>query len=180
MLSPRSFFSLPPSLCSTVVGLLLLGQQTLPVVSQSTSDNTLTLNESLSLNTSTLTSSTFPLPASNGSTSRRRTISVALCNAQDSSSRTRFFATNNTAVSDPGPSSAQPDVYELIIQSDGIANVSLTFDGVNEIDSPGVVAVDAGTSSQAFELGMTDTEGAHASQALMQRIIILAVNRTTA
>lgn len=127
-------------------------------LAQST-DTTLALNQSLALDTSSLSSTTFALPPSNASTSRRRTISIALCNQQDASSRTRFFATNNSAVSDPGPTSAESDVYELIVQANGIANLTLEFDGVNEAVGAGVVAVDPGSSTQAFEIGVTDVKG---------------------
>ena len=151
----QALATLPPSLWTTVVSTLLLAQRIQPTFAQS-SNNTLQLNQSLALNTSTLTTSTYSLPPANASTSRKRTISIALCNTQDASSPTLFFATNNSAVTDPGQDNAQ----ELVINADGLANLTLEFDGVNESVGSGMIGIDAGSSSQAFEIGVTDTDGA--------------------
>ena len=81
------------------------------------------------------------------------TISVALCNKpdfSDLSSRARFFATNNSALTNPGPNSAEKDVFELIPRGNGIAR--LILDGGNG----GNFAVHANSASQTFEVGVSD------------------------
>ncbi|THH03430.1 hypothetical protein EW145_g6263 [Phellinidium pouzarii] len=62
-----------------------------------------------------------------------------------------FFVTNNTAVSNPGPGSTESDVFEIIIGQSGIGNIMMSMTG------GGVFAVDAGSSSQSFEVGVSDT-----------------------
>lgn len=60
-------------------------------------------------------------------------------------------------ISNPGENSAQADAFERVVQADGLANLTLQFDGMNEAESTGVLAVSAGTSSVGSEVGVTDT-----------------------
>ncbi|KDQ58001.1 hypothetical protein JAAARDRAFT_193486 [Jaapia argillacea MUCL 33604] len=103
--------------------------------------------QQLSLNSlSAFTASTVPSPPSFSlpSTSDALSISVALC-SQPSSQPPRFFITNNSAISDPGPDGGT-DVYEIIL-SDGYGS----WTGL--MGSGGVLAVeDVGEST--FEIGV--------------------------
>lgn len=137
---------------------LLLGQH---AFSQNF-DTSLQLNASLSLNSSALSSDSFALPPSANSPSQaRRTVSVALCSVQDFASPTRFFASNNSDVTSPGPQSAQSDVYELVVGENGYANLTLTFDGDGAGGGlgEGVFAVDV-AGQVIFEVGVTNIAGA--------------------
>ena len=112
--------------------------------------NLLVINQSLPLDTLNLPSSTFALPQSPNS---QLTISVALCDAaplDSNANNARFFATNNSAVNDPGPDSTESDVYEITLGSDGIGNITLLG------NVGGVFSVSVGGSQQRFEVGVSD------------------------
>ncbi|KAI5119680.1 hypothetical protein M0805_009624 [Coniferiporia weirii] len=112
--------------------------------------DSLTINGSLALTTTNLSSSTFELPEPS---TAFLTVSVALCGAAPASGdATRFFVTNNTAVSNPGPDSTQDGVYEITVESAGVGSVVLDMTG-----GAGVFAVDAGGAAQSFEVGVSDT-----------------------
>ena len=133
--------------------LLLLAYSSL-TLSALAQQQSLSLNSSTSLNTSDLSASSFSLPQSS---SNKIVLSIALCSPQtdkDSTLRTRFFATDNSALVDPGPNSAESDVYELIVKDNGLAN--LTLDG----GQGGTFAVHASSASLGFQVGVSDTSRA--------------------
>ncbi|KAH8113052.1 stretch-activated cation channel Mid1 [Phellopilus nigrolimitatus] len=114
----------------------------------------LALNQSLLLSSSSLSSSTFSLPKSSTSL---LTVSVALCDAPaNNNDGPRFFVTNNTAVSDPGPDSSESDVFEIVLGGNGIGN--FTMDVPN---GGGVFAVDVEGAARIFEVGVTDSGPLH-------------------
>ena len=123
----------------------------LHAVSSLAQSNTLALNQSLTLDTANLATSTFSLPRSSTS---RLFISVALCNGETSVSggnEPRFFVTNNSAVTNPGPSSTDSDVFEIIPGSDGIGNFTL------QGSSGGVFSIITGSARPVLEVGISDT-----------------------
>ena len=128
--------------------LLLLILQTAFSLAQTTS---LTINQTLSLDTANLPSTTFSLPKSSTS---RLFVSVALCDAGpvgSSGDNARFFVTNNSAVSNPGPSSTESDVFEITLGQTGMGNVTLLgSDG-------GIFSVTVGSATESFQVGVSDT-----------------------
>lgn len=106
------------------------------------------LNQPLFFDTASLSSSTLSLPQSSTS---QLFVSVALCDAASDDNASRFFVTNNSAVSDPGPNSAESDVYEISVGSNGMGNFTLLG------GSGGVFGISAGSAEQRFEVGVSDT-----------------------
>lgn len=102
----------------------------------------LSLNAVLSLNSQDLPSPpTFSLPAA-----QNLTITVAFCSGTSS---TRFFVTNSTSVSDPGPDGGV-DVFEITV-TEGLGSFSGAF------LNGGVLALNAGDSdSLSFEIAASD------------------------
>ena len=127
--------------------LLLLLSQALVSLAQT---NSIALNQTLFFDTANLASSTLSLPQSSTS---QLFISVALCDTGSSAGNNgaRFFVTNNSAVSNPGPDSVESDVYEIAMGSNGMGNFTLL--GGNG----GVFGISAGSSEQRFEVGVSDS-----------------------
>ncbi|EJD00456.1 uncharacterized protein FOMMEDRAFT_142366 [Fomitiporia mediterranea MF3/22] len=127
----------------------------LQVVSSLAQSNTLVLNQSLTLDTANLATSTFSLPQSSTSW---LFISVALCNGEtlvSGGNEPRFFVTNNSAVTNPGPSSTDSDVFEIIPGGNGMGNFTLHG------SSGGVFSITSGNARPILEVGISDTEPLH-------------------
>lgn len=105
----------------------------------------LQINQTISLSSSSLSSSTFSLPQS----SSPLTISVALCSSP-SRDGPRFFVTNNSAVNDPGPNT-KDDVFEIEVGDNGIGSVTL-----EKLSNGGVFGVTLGSGTESFEVGVSD------------------------
>ncbi|KAL5514095.1 hypothetical protein ACEPAG_2856 [Sanghuangporus baumii] len=137
---PRLFLAPEP--------LLFLILQAIPSFAQ---PDQLVINQSLPLDTVNLPITTFSLPQSSTS---QLTISVALCDTvplDSNGNNARFFATNNSAVNDPGPNSTESDVYEITLGDNGMGNVTLLG------NSGGTFSVSTGSSEQRIEVGVSDT-----------------------
>ncbi|KAI0050150.1 hypothetical protein FA95DRAFT_1487893 [Auriscalpium vulgare] len=102
---------------------------------------------------STSTPLLFALPDPPSSSSPL-TVSIALCSAA-SSAAPRFFITNDSQVAVPGPGGGT-DVWELVVDSGGLANVTMTMDG-----GAGKLAVWGGGASDSVEIGASDSGPLH-------------------
>jgi hypothetical protein len=119
----------------------------LPLIRPQSIHSSLSLDTPLSLSANNFSSSTpllFSLP-----TSSQLNISVALC-APPSSTPPRVFVSNSSdSQVIPGPNGG-PDVFEVIVGSLGLGNVTLDAG-----DTTGVLAVYGGTTSDSLEIGVS-------------------------
>jgi len=119
----------------------------LPLIRPQSIHSSLSLNTPLSLSANNFSSSTpllFSLPSSS-----QLTISVALC-APPSSSPPRVFVSNSSdSQVIPGPNGG-PDVFEVILGSLGLGNLTLDAG-----DTTGVLTVYGGATSDGLEIGVS-------------------------
>ncbi|OCH89949.1 hypothetical protein OBBRIDRAFT_777729 [Obba rivulosa] len=137
MLPRRSL--LPQSLLCLIQVYLTLAQHT-----------QLTLDNLASFSASTLPNPpTFSLP-----TSGNLSVSIALCSSQ-ATSLPRFFLTNDSSISQPGPSDlGQPNVYEIFLDDFGLGNWT------GPVNSQGVLAV-SNIGQSTFEVGVSNSAPLH-------------------
>lgn len=141
MWRPSMFHLIPEPLL-----LLLLSATTGHAQSQ-----TLAVNSSLLFTPANATGSSLALPQSS---TGRLTVSVALCGAVPSGGQeTRFFATNDTNISDPGLNNIGPNVLEILVGLNGQGNITL-----ENASGGGFFSMVAG-SDETFEVGISDVNG---------------------
>jgi calcium channel MID1 len=103
-----------------------------------------TLNSFLSLNTQSLSASSFLLPSADN-----LSVSVALCSGNIGSSTTRFFVTNASTTVDPGPQGGT-DVFEINMNN-GLGIFSGPF------PNGGILAVDnENDETLSFQIGASN------------------------
>ena len=122
--------------------LLVLALQIVDISAQ----ETLAINQTRTIDTSSLTSNTFRLPQT---TTSELVVTIALCG--NLSDGTRFFVTNNTAIADPSASSGNTDdVFEIVVNGNGFGNFTLLGDG------GGMFAISKGSDDLSLEVGVSD------------------------
>lgn len=124
--------------------LLLLILHASLVLSQS---QPLPINQTQSFLTAPTDNTTFVLPVSNSPLY----VSLSLCSAPEQDGP-RFFATNNSQISDPGLQTTGDDVFEITI--DGAGFGSFSFEGASD---GGAFGVKLGTGVESLEIGVSDT-----------------------
>ncbi|KAI0286249.1 stretch-activated cation channel Mid1 [Russula brevipes] len=143
---------LPSSLWALVASVVL----SLPLIPAQSTQTSLSFDTLVTLTgnnfSTTSTPVLFSLPSSSAIT-----ISLALC-AAASSNPPRVLVSNSTDSQVPPDSSGGPDVYEVMISSLGLGNLTLEFPE----NAVGVLAVYGGTTSDSLEIGISQDEPLHA------------------